>query len=805
MKSLIPLLNSDSLSIFKLKITSSKIPEAKSPFALLGNNGLISRMVEGELFDPFDDYGRKIILYCQKDEYPIEAIKLKLNNRKIYNSWIRKVKQYSKKNKDIALEQLPPDNITDSIQPFDPIFVCKHKGRYFHPPCPTCGKKLYLCTDEDLLAKIGVESYSSSITRYLYCDTCVEKKFSLFVKNFSDIDRENAFVKNQRELFDSFNNLENISVDRSTYFPCNACEEYPACYGNLKKASERLDSFAFYPFFLIVIDSDILNYKTFLRTVCFESDQLIHNELAENPNLKTQNGVAVEKRTRASKMVLRIKKEYLKVFLVKLRLIKQIAIFVSENIDYLFFPDCGFDPHNIWLKVMKNDETDKLHWHFKLLICDTGELLSFFSNNGALESNYGKQFLITIWLYTLLYFNDFDLTVDDVNLFLDKANRDDLFDNDLYCDKWINGCLKETQLIQKHQNLLSLLGSEYESLFLLAVKAGLKLLKQDLSNGSRQTYDPMIREIDDLFKLSQSYLVLTDYEILKEDNRRIAAILGSIRRKWSENSKEDSSFAPESVKSEKRSKHNQNDGDSEADGWNAIPKTFIQNFSNKNDPVNCQAESNNDNDNVWNDIPKTVAQNILIDDNKNATNRIDTLGDDLTNEKIEPPNTSWNNLQDTFVQRKKDKYGKDLPSEIDRKETNRSDWLNVPATTVQNPSEHSRSQGSDDPDRKEDVPGGECEDDDDERGNVSSININTEYPKDRSWDDLPKTVVQINSPKSDENLAQENNENRKPIDISKIKQADGIENDSQYTFNSGYSAEEDDDFLTETILLSTRS
>ena len=406
MKSLLPLLRNDTLTGLKLNIKSTKTPESESSFELFDNSGLISRMVEGELIDPFNGHSRKILLYCQKDEYSLKAIDLDLNNRKIYSSWIRKIRQFRKTNTDTGLDRLSSENEVESINPqrFEPLFACKYKCQYFHPPCPRCGKKLSLCTDDDLLSQIGAQLYSNSLKRYLYCHDCsfTTNGTTLFSKSFTDKDRENDFIKNESDLFFDFKNLEAVSFDRSTHFPCNSCEEYPACYGSFKKVLERLCSFAFYPFFLIVIDRDIFNYKNVLEMISSEGKQSEHKKMAEQlrhqSQRNTNNKVEV-----LNTDVSHVRKEYVKVLLIKLRLIKQIARFVLDNTNYLFFPDCGFDPEKIWFRVIKNDEADKNNWHFNLSICDMGSLAPPFNRNGAFDHNYGKKLLITIWIYTVLF------------------------------------------------------------------------------------------------------------------------------------------------------------------------------------------------------------------------------------------------------------------------------------------------------------------------------------------------------------------------------------------------------------------
>ena len=58
------------------------------------------------------------------------------------------------------------------LSPFASLFFCKEKGRYFHPPCPRCGRPLALCVDDAVLAAAGLPLYSRSLERHLYCEAC---------------------------------------------------------------------------------------------------------------------------------------------------------------------------------------------------------------------------------------------------------------------------------------------------------------------------------------------------------------------------------------------------------------------------------------------------------------------------------------------------------------------------------------------------------------------------------------------------------------------------------------------------------
>ena len=61
---------------------------------------------------------------------------------------------------------------TGGVVPFRSLFYCSHIDRFFHPPCPHCGRVLVLCSDDAQLNAKGLPSYSQSLKRYLWCPMC---------------------------------------------------------------------------------------------------------------------------------------------------------------------------------------------------------------------------------------------------------------------------------------------------------------------------------------------------------------------------------------------------------------------------------------------------------------------------------------------------------------------------------------------------------------------------------------------------------------------------------------------------------
>ena len=146
------------------------------PFSVIDESEPLSCLLEADLLtDANSHIGRRFLL-MQKSEYNLQTDELKpINNKDIEQYWQEAFLFYSQQenetNISILSEQVAEDG---SLKPFRSLFYCKHKKSYFHPPCPKCGLPLEQCYDDHLLVQKGLQPYSTSIKRYLFCPSCFE-------------------------------------------------------------------------------------------------------------------------------------------------------------------------------------------------------------------------------------------------------------------------------------------------------------------------------------------------------------------------------------------------------------------------------------------------------------------------------------------------------------------------------------------------------------------------------------------------------------------------------------------------------
>lgn len=194
-----------------------------------------------------------VFLLIQKDHYIFSEVKEKLNNIDIDKNWQTAYSFYSRN----RLTQ-PPVNIPDQIDedgeliPFLPLWYCRFKGVFFHPLCPVCGDPLKQCHDNVLLIKSGLQPFSSTLQRYLYCPGCADAggNPAVFYARKSAVDAP-VNLKSGDDLIYGFG-MPTKQGDPAYPLPCSGCDQHASCFGPENQAFSRLAAFSFFPFYMII-------------------------------------------------------------------------------------------------------------------------------------------------------------------------------------------------------------------------------------------------------------------------------------------------------------------------------------------------------------------------------------------------------------------------------------------------------------------------------------------------------------------------------------------------------------------------
>lgn len=231
-----------------------------------------TRVVTGEVTADSGSPVATVYLFVQRDRYlPTEHSAIRTNpgvSRLWQQAFVYHCGQAGPYAPLILAAQLSPES---GFSPFDPVFFCRFRQVYFHPVCPECGAKLELCRDDQLLVRSQLQSFSSSLDRYLVCRACAGSKRALIFYHSgagasettvtlsdhagaADHSRSTSDpavrVKGCSALIDDYRRLIGRG-DPSGEHPCPKCARTYECYGPAREAAARLEPFSFYPFFAL--------------------------------------------------------------------------------------------------------------------------------------------------------------------------------------------------------------------------------------------------------------------------------------------------------------------------------------------------------------------------------------------------------------------------------------------------------------------------------------------------------------------------------------------------------------------------
>lgn len=289
--------------------------------------------------------------------------------------------------------------------PFQPLFFCKSKEAFFHPPCPECGSILRQCYDDDLLVRLKLQPFSTSLRRYLYCPACLKsgKKSDFFVHEAETHDPNR--VKNRWELVRRFGLLlENEK--RASQFPCLQCRNKMKCYGpDDREVYRNIVCFSFYPFHLIVFEAMSLQAPDFLALLSGASFEELEASLLLRGEGERANCVKVLRQDRpATPLFLFAENErnFLEVFYLKLSFLAELIQLIASSSYLAKRPDLGLSLDQIWIKLADQGELLPSFWNFGVAPVALMARPLAAATFPPLLSSYGLYMLGLSWFHALL-------------------------------------------------------------------------------------------------------------------------------------------------------------------------------------------------------------------------------------------------------------------------------------------------------------------------------------------------------------------------------------------------------------------
>jgi len=240
-----------------------------APFSLISESGPFSKVFSAVLKSDAGQPAARLFLLTQKDVYArSEEASTHLNNSSIEQCWQDLLSSYSRVEtgaKPLMLHgQKGPD---ETLRPFQPLFYCALKNSYFPPLCPCCGQTLGLCRDESILEAHGLQPYSHSLRRYLYCASCLQSGASVAFYAPETEENDPPSLIDRDGLIHKMGQIKADSPQGHNPVPCPGCSQRQACYGAQSLALSRISIFSFYPFYMFIFNADTIVSEDYAKLV----------------------------------------------------------------------------------------------------------------------------------------------------------------------------------------------------------------------------------------------------------------------------------------------------------------------------------------------------------------------------------------------------------------------------------------------------------------------------------------------------------------------------------------------------------
>ena len=401
---------------FRLRILLSSGDELK-------NSSDGERFVDSPRCEPFARFGRGavvtdedkifryLVLLRQADHYDVETSQLfPYSNPDVDRVWQEAFLRYSVNtphmtSSSVMIRLKEQIDKTGGVVPFQSLFYCSHLDRFFHPPCPHCGRALDLCSDDAQLNAKGLPPYSQSLRRYLWCPMCGRDTENAEFYTYKREKSDPPWVKDRHGLVSGFDMLNGQRV-KSNDFPCSECKEQQVCYGRDKRLFSRIYPYAFYPFYLFIFDGNLVSAIPFLAFVSgWQADTRKDVTDLKASGLPGWAVSDLHKRylPRSGHFFSQAKrKRFLETLYLKLNFLFQTAKQLMTAEDALFLTSNSQYLERIWVRLPETSGDLPNFWNFTVHILDLSTNPLPNEQLPGWSSNHLRQILGRLWFYVLL-------------------------------------------------------------------------------------------------------------------------------------------------------------------------------------------------------------------------------------------------------------------------------------------------------------------------------------------------------------------------------------------------------------------
>jgi hypothetical protein len=405
--SLLPYLDASS-GILEVSLVAQDPPtlEAVSfPFVILSESDPLTLLIHARFRTDAGSELAPAFLLVQRDAYPFAPSGVRpISNPDVERAWQGAYHSYLR-----AKSALPPvvfaGQLTEGGRAarLSPLFYCKKTATFFHPPCPRCSRPLDLCEDDALLQKAGLQPYTGSLKRYLYCAACgASDAGAFYVKERESTDPPG--VSDREGLIGAFGGCRE-GIHPATRFPCPACPHHAECYEPGNRAPTRIAALSFYPFHLLTFPAMSVCGEDFLALL---SGATLH-ELAAALRAKGQQGrlrllraLGEHGAPGARFLFERDERWFLEVLFLKLSFLGEVLEALVRESDILRHPEIAPSMERLWVKMPAQCGLLPWLWNFRVQLIDIASRTPGTLLVPEVPGSFGLHCLGLLWLEALL-------------------------------------------------------------------------------------------------------------------------------------------------------------------------------------------------------------------------------------------------------------------------------------------------------------------------------------------------------------------------------------------------------------------
>ncbi len=373
------------------------------PFLTISDSDPITGLLEAGVFTDAGSAIKRVFLLVQKDEYFVRRDDLwPVINDDIDRCWQRAFQANFAKGAPgmspfVFAEQIGEDG---SLLQYRPLLLCRRVQRFFHPPCPECGGPLVLCTDDELLEKNGLEPYSESLSRYLFCRQCAtgSQQPAFYVKSLRNQDPSS--LRDFEDLVAGFRGL--LEKGAASSLPCQGCKHLQECFQNDGLVKERIVVFSFYPFYMMAVEAPSLHSQDFVALLSGASKEEVLEQLKKTGEYGRSRLLESLGPGRTRFLFEKDSRLFSEILYLKLSFLGEFAKAFFRNLNVYKYPDSSLSMDGIWVTLQQENSMLPGFWNFSVRPIEIGGAapqLTFIPRLPPFFSLYG---LAVIWFCTLL-------------------------------------------------------------------------------------------------------------------------------------------------------------------------------------------------------------------------------------------------------------------------------------------------------------------------------------------------------------------------------------------------------------------